>query len=335
MAKVAIDISGQAYMMPAVQLDAQTCVNFYPISDPTGKYPVSLAPTPGLEVWAEIADKPEVRGLFQLNGVLYAAIGSGFYTIDGNANETLLGSMNSSVGNVRFAANDNQVFISDGKSGYVYQIVKTDTRDPGDFFEITEASSIIGEATFVGAGLDDMTSGGTYTGLSDKKYIVEIDGVGTTDTFKWSDDDGNTFSKTGVSITGAPQQLNDGVAVTFSNTVGHTRNDKWKFSAVIDSAFYTPLVPAYQDGYGVYTKQVSNTFYISSINDFSVINALDFASSNLWPDHLVAAASVKEELWMIGNTTTEIWYDSGAADFPFAPRTNLLIQYGTRDTMRR
>lgn len=329
MPKVTLDIVGQAYEMPAVQLDAQTCINFYGVFDATGKYPKALLPTPGLTAWSEIVSSQQVRGLFELNNVLYGVIDRSLYKFDHNANSTELGTLDTGVGNVRFVANDSQLFLSDARFGYVYQIVKSESRDAGVFFRITEASSIIGDSVFSGAGLDDMVTGGVYTASNDKTYVVEIDSIASTDTFRWSDDNGNTFVESGVVITVSPQLLNNGVQVTFAHDNSHTLNDKWTFKATVDSAFYTPVIPAYQDGYGVYARQNSKRIYISAINDFSVVNALDFAESNLWPDDLMAIASVKEELWLIGRTTTEILYSVGGSDFPFAPRTNLLIQYGT------
>jgi len=330
MPKIALDVVGQAYKMPSIQLDAQTCINWYPIIDPTGKFPKSLAPTDGLTTFTNISAANQIRGTFELNDVLYVVAGDSFYIVDNNGNYDSKGTLKTSVGNVRMVPNDNQIFITDGVDGYVYQLVKSATREAGDFFVIENASSFIGGATFTGAGLDDMTSGGTYIGATSKNYRVEIDATGTPDTFQWSDSKGETWNGTGVVITGTAQTLNDGVTVTFTHTTGHALHDRWDFSTSTDSAFYVPVIPAYQDGYGIYIKEVSNRFYISAIDDFSLVNALDFAKENAWPDNLVAAISIKEELWLIGRTTSRVWYDTGAAEFPFEPRTNLLIKYGTR-----
>jgi hypothetical protein len=95
----------------------------------------------------------------------------------------------------------------------------------------TESAATISAVTFTGSGLDDATSGGTYTGDSVKEYYVEIDATGTPDTFQWSNDGGVTFEATGVSITGAAQVLEEGVEITFAATTGHTANDVWEFTA--------------------------------------------------------------------------------------------------------
>ena len=94
-----------------------------------------------------------------------------------------------------------------------------------------ESGAVVDAVTFTGSGLDDATSGGTYTGEEVKEYVVEIDATGTPDTFQWSNDGGVTFEATGVAITGAAQTLEDGVQITFAATTGHTLNDQWAFAA--------------------------------------------------------------------------------------------------------
>ena len=79
-------------------------------------------------------------------------------------------------------------------------------------------------------GLDDMISGGTYTGTDDKRYLIDINTIGPTDEFKWSDDNGATWSAN-IPITGAAQLLELGVEVTFAAVTGHVDTDQWIVSA--------------------------------------------------------------------------------------------------------
>ena len=78
---------------------------------------------------------------------------------------------------------------------------------------------------------DDLTSSGTYTGLTDERYRIQIDFEGATDSFKWSKDDGATWEAELVPITGAVQVLDDGVEITFGAITGHTLDDYWIVSA--------------------------------------------------------------------------------------------------------
>lgn len=94
---------------------------------------------------------------------------------------------------------------------------------------IVIVSKTVEAPVFTGTGLNDMTTGGEFTGDADIEFEVEIDATGTPDTFKWSKD--GVEQDTGVSITGSDQTLSDGVTVTFDATTGHTLAEKWTFTA--------------------------------------------------------------------------------------------------------
>jgi hypothetical protein len=87
----------------------------------------------------------------------------------------------------------------------------------------------VGPAGFFGTGLNDVTTGGSAA--ANYNLRVEIDGIGTPDTFRWSSDGGTTWAASGVAVTGAAQTLIESVAVTFTATTGHTLNDYWVFTA--------------------------------------------------------------------------------------------------------
>ena len=82
---------------------------------------------------------------------------------------------------------------------------------------------------FTGSGTDDMSIGGFFTGGTTLSYRIQIDAIGTPDTFTWSDDGGSTWDATGVAISGAAQALNNGVTITFATTTGHILGDRWDF----------------------------------------------------------------------------------------------------------
>jgi hypothetical protein len=78
---------------------------------------------------------------------------------------------------------------------------------------------------FTGTGINDCTISGPYVSSTSSTFSVEIDATGTPDTFKWRKDAGAWTA--GVAITGDLQTLQDGVAVTFAVTTGHTLADLW------------------------------------------------------------------------------------------------------------
>ena len=328
MAKIQIPFLGQYYQYKSKQVDASTCLNWYMSSDPTGKFDKFLIPRPGLTKWYADTTKYQNRGALQLNRALYVVIDDSAYVYVTKSYRRKLGTLKTSTGRVNILANDSQIFFTDGRHGYVYQLIKNDDHDAEDFYEIESVTDFIGKVTFYGSGLDDMTNSGSYSGYTNKTYRVEIDTVATPDTFQWSDDGGDTWNETGVAITGSDQLLNDGVYVKFEHITSHTLHDYWEFKTSTDSSFYVPIIPAYQDTYGVYARKVSNYWSISSSENFAQNDALDNARASAWPDDLVAAVSIQEEVWLICENTMEVWYDTGDEGFPFQRRNNLVIPYG-------
>jgi hypothetical protein len=72
------------------------------------------------------------------------------------------------------------------------------------------------------------------------------------------------------------------------------------------------------DGYFIGTIPGGDQFSISDLNDGKTHDAADIASAEGSPDHLVRAFKDHRELWLFGANSTEVWYNSGAADFPMA-----------------
>ena len=324
-----IPFVGQAYnLSPSVQLDNQNCINWYLTADPYGKSQNALLPRPALKVFSPDNSEYCNRGALSINDVLYVVIDNKFYLCDRNGNRKEKGTLKTATGLVSLMANDNQIFISDGRYGYVYQIYKNEFHEAEEFFVITAASSLVGEPTFSGTGLNDMTTLGEYSGEVNREYRVVIDSIGTPDTFKWSQDNGETFVEEKIQITGSAQLLNNGVQVEFVHTTGHTGNDYWNFEATSDSGFYVPVKPTYDDNRGIYIRRSSNNWGISEINQFDRVNALAFAEASYIPDDLVTALTMKEEIWLIGMLTAEPWFDVGNVPFPYERRKSLVQNYG-------
>ena len=85
---------------------------------------------------------------------------------------------------------------------------------------------------------------------------------------------------------------------------------------------------AYLDGYFIFTDPDTQVFYLSAIDDATTLDALDFASAESTPDDVVAHLVDHRELWLLGETTTEVWFNSGAADFPFARNNGASVEVG-------
>lgn len=206
---------GPAYEAPSLSVNAQRCVNFLMEIDKTqAKTPVALYGVPGLKLLKNIAGGP-VKGLIEVNGVLYAAVGQSFGRIDKDWTFTTLGSF-SGTGRVTLQDNGLQVLVIDGLSGFVFTI---------------ETSA--------------------WTQITDSGFVY-----------------------------GATQAT-------------------------------------YQDSYGIVGLPNTGQFGISGQYDFLTWDAIDFASAEGLPDNLSTVISNHRLLHVFGTSSLELWYNSGAAAFPF------------------
>lgn len=80
----------------------------------------------------------------------------------------------------------------------------------------------------------------------------------------------------------------------------------------VDNASHVELL----DGYFIYNKRPTNTFFVSNWNNITV-NPLSFASSEGDPGAIQGLIRRGRELRLITERTTEVWQDTGNADFPF------------------
>lgn len=66
----------------------------------------------------------------------------------------------------------------------------------------------------------------------------------------------------------------------------------------------------------------------SSLSLSTTFDPLYFANKSAYSDLLVAMIVIKREIWLIGDRTTEIWYNTGAAAFPFESMPGAFIDHG-------
>lgn len=84
----------------------------------------------------------------------------------------------------------------------------------------------------------------------------------------------------------------------------------------------------YLDGYGIFNDPGSGKFYVTSLLDFSSVDALDFASAESSPDNIVRVLVDHRELWLFGSHSVEIWVNTGASPFPFERQPGSIMEIG-------
>jgi len=97
---------------------------------------------------------------------------------------------------------------------------------------------------------------------------------------------------------------------------------------ITDGDFAAADTIAFQDGYFIFSKANSSEFFISALNNGQSIDALDFADAEGSPDEVVAVFSDHRELWVFGEISTEVYFNSGNADFPFERINGAFIERG-------
>lgn len=85
----------------------------------------------------------------------------------------------------------------------------------------------------------------------------------------------------------------------------------------------------FQDGYFIVTEVGTGNFFISGLYDASSWDSLDFGSTEASPDSASAIISNTHDLWIIGKQTSEVFYNSGDADFPFTRISGAVLEVGT------
>lgn len=99
------------------------------------------------------------------------------------------------------------------------------------------------------------------------------------------------------------------------------------FKTISGGAFYGADYVQYVDTFFVLNKPGTPIMYIS-LSESTEFDPLDFASKTGNPDNIVGVQIMHREAWLIGTYASEIWYNTGAADFTFGPVPGAYIEHG-------
>jgi len=92
--------------------------------------------------------------------------------------------------------------------------------------------------------------------------------------------------------------------------------------------FNTPGTFEWQTSLALVTFDNLTAGVITPPNLYAAFDPLDVATKNGSPDPIVGLIVMHRNIWIIGELTTEAWYNSGAADFAFAPAQGVFIEHG-------
>jgi len=304
---------GQAYEAPMLLQDAQKCINWYVevSEDHHSKEPVALLGCPGLSpVVAGVAGP--VRGAWVLPG-------------------------------------GTQALVVIAQNAYLMKVTVPATQTSSPQFSLTQVGTLLTNSgpvcirdngpAFGGAGgfaviVDGLY--GYYYSLGGVSYIVQFTGGVTSgqSTIQLTSfpnglvvGPGTVITDTagllpaGTLFTGAnfnAVQLNISKAATGTNASDNFTVTIPAFGQITDPAFLASSRVAFIEGWLVFNQVGTRTFFTNAPQAYTLLFAGSFyALKDSSTDSLVTLHENNRELWLIGERTSEVWYNAGGANFAF------------------
>lgn len=305
---------GPSYTVQSLSADCQRCINLYPQVDESGegKSQSILLSTPGLSRLVDVtATIPGgVRGVYTAsNDRVFAVVGSSLIELDSTFAVIGTYPLVGDTGTTQVSMTDNgrSMMIATGPNGYWFDFAGVGTissitiDNGGNGWVVGDSFNI--EGGTAGSGTVTAISGGVATAIS-------LNGTGT----GYSD-------ASGVITDANSPSLGAGLTITVTVLAGDT------VRPITDDVFLGATTCGFIDGYIVFNQPNSQIFWITLIYS-TVIDPLGFASAEGNPDNLLSLLVDHREIWLFGDVSTEVWYDSGNANFPFSFIQGAYISHG-------
>ena len=359
---------GASYTAPSIYQDAQECINFFPEVDPTkqpgDRGVVSLYPTPGLTTQLVLPAGAEVRGLRTLSGgsQAIAVCGAYVYLLSSNLTPTIVGILNSASGRVGLVDDGLYAYIVDGTYRYSWRIsTPTTAIFTGSISATTLTVSniqsgtiAIGQVLFgVGVAQETVITGGSGTSwtinisqtvsstLMNSLVTASFTGStasGATNSILLTTSTlylGQTIQGTSVPVDSVVIAINtpsggfNSYTLSSNTTVASETMYALDFTVLpaSDGAFSGATTVDIIDNYFVYSRPSSQQFGASDALS-PISQQLSFASKDGAPDQLVALIVDHREVYLLGESSSEVWVDAGLFPFPFQRIPGTSTQHG-------
>ena len=340
--------AGPCYTVRSKFIDTQELVNFYPeIELPTSKAPTVLIGTPGLELFTNIPDSGAIRGLFSTSSNRFFAVcGNEFHEIKSNGATQFIGNLLTNTGIVSMAENGKQIIIVDGRYGYLFDLVdwvskpeyNNTVHTAGTFQQIlgvTMTYAPPNQAWFTGT-----TDPGTIAGQSVGAFYMNtttysvFKGTIVGPSFEWvyvnttvhleSGDPPYTTANNGDYF---KNQINGDLYLQIPAGFEHVAN--LLSAPIVYAGFPAASHVIFKDGFFIVNNVGTQQFNISEPYEGGLWDALQYASAEGSPDNIVAVGKTSNEFWLLGDKSTEIWFNAASTPMPFQRITGAFIDVGT------
>ncbi len=137
-----------------------------------------------------------------------------------------------------------------------------------------------------------------------------------------------TINTTGTRVSmaanrAAPQELG-----FVDGTDGWTYDTTNGLVQITDVDFKSAKTIAFIDGYFVFDRTGTSQFFISNLDNGQVYTSTDIANAEGSPDEVIAVAANHRELWVFGEETIEVYFNSGNTSFPFERISGAYLERG-------
>lgn len=203
------------------------------------------------------------------------------------------------------------------------------------YVNIPQAPSLNDRSLFATPGMVSVATSGSATADANRGAWV-MGGVPyfvQGDTLYELTSGGSLTSRGTISGTGAVSMADNGtqLCILVPGGTGYIYTAATTTLSTISDTDFTangnPQAVAFVDGYFVFTTD-DKKIIVSSLNDGTAYNALDYGTAESSPDEVVAPVVFRNQLFIVGSNTTEAFINVGSANFPFQ-RSGLFLEQGT------
>lgn len=318
-----IMLTSGAYEARSIIAEAQRSINLYPERNPEdAPVPFTHYPTPGTDLLILGTGSPARATYRASNGDLYYVVGTNVYYVDNLFNRTLLGNITYGTTPASLADNGLVIVIVDGSTnGWVIDMATRDfgsipTSAAGPFYGSPRVDYLDTFMLFSRPGTNQW-----YISLSEATFDM------FTSVF------GAILTASTVGGTGYTDGTYTNIALSGGSGGGATG------TLTISGGIVTNVLPVDAgEGYAIGDTLTASgigggtgfSYQVETIG--GAFDSLDIASKNGYPDPIVALIVMHREIWLIGELTCEIWYNSGAADFTFQAMPGAFVEHGSNAT---
>ncbi|MCH8134753.1 MAG: hypothetical protein IIB77_02095 [Proteobacteria bacterium] len=200
---------------------------------------------------------------------------------------------------------------------------------------VPQASALNQRALFDVHGIDTRTlTGATINGLNRGSQVVNGIPYFINGTNLYSISSANVVTDHGTVVgAGRVSLANNGqyLVIVVPGITGYAFNNvDSSLTEITDIDFQVSDTVSFKDGFFIYTASDGNQFFISNLNQPLVYSGLDFGSAEVRPDKIVATHVNRNELFVAGEDTFELFQNIGGDGFPFIRVPGADIQKGLR-----